>query len=68
LWKKRFDKYNIQINDELKKIEFDNVDEEEEFYEQWYYEPDEQSKEVQDRIISKIPSISILDWLKLVKN
>ena len=31
MWKKRFDKYKIEINDELKKIEFENVDEEEEF-------------------------------------
>ena len=33
-----------------RKIEFENVDEEEEFYEEWYYEPDEQTKEVQERI------------------
>ena len=68
LWKKRFDKYKIKINDETKKIEFGNVDEEEEFYEEWYYEPDEQTKEVQERITVNFSKIGILDWLKLVKN
>ena len=33
------------------------------FYEKYYYEPDEQSKEVQERSISEIPEISINDWL-----
>lgn len=68
LWKKRFDKYKIKINHEKQKIEFLDVDEEEEFYDQWYYEPDEQTKEVQNRITIDIPKICILDWFKLVKN
>ena len=68
LWKNRFDKYKIKINDKDKKIEFIDVDEEEEFYEQWNYEPDEQAKEVQNRITINIPKICILDWIKLVKN
>jgi len=68
LWKKRFDKYKIRVDDKAKKIEFENVDEEEEFYEHWYYEPDEQTKEVQERITLNIPKMCILDWLNLVKN
>ena len=63
IWKVRFDKYKIKINDEELKIEFEDEDEYEEFYEKYYYEPDEQSKEVQERSIGDIPEISINDWV-----
>ena len=63
LWKERFDKYKIKIDKEKFKLEFEILDEYEDFYEKYYYEPDEQSKEVQERSTSEIPEISINDWL-----
>jgi len=63
IWKVRFDKYKIKINNEELKIEFEDEDEYEEFNEKYYYEPDEQSKEVQERSIGDIPEISINDWV-----
>ena len=47
LWKNRFDKCKIKINDEKKTINFKDEDEYEEFYEEYGYEPDEQSKEIE---------------------
>jgi len=68
IWKERFDKYKIKINHEEKTIEFEDemtsCEEYEDFYEQYYYEPDEQSKEVQERSIADIPNISINDFLR----
>lgn len=45
IWKERFDKYKIKIDEENKKIVFEDDDELEDFYNQWGYEPDEQSQE-----------------------
>ena len=67
IWKERFNKYKIKVNHEKKTIEFEDemttCDEYEDFYEKYYYEPDEQSKEVQERSIAEIPDISINEWL-----
>ena len=42
---------NIVVNDELRKIEFANEDDYENFYETYgYFDPDEQSKETQDKV------------------
>ena len=64
LWKERFDKYDIEINHEKKKITFKDDDEYERFCEQYYYENDEQSREVQERNIGTIPKISLGTWLE----
>ena len=64
LWKERFDKYKIKLDHERFKLEFeDDCDEFEDFHEKYYYEPDEQSKEVQEQSIVDIPEISINDWI-----
>ena len=64
LWKSRFDKYKIHIDNEAKKIVFENEDEYEEFYELYNYEPDEQSKETQDKSIKELKKIKIKEWIK----
>lgn len=64
LWKSRFDKYKIHIDNEEKKIVFENEDEYEEFYELYNYEPDEQSKETQDKSIKELKKIKIKEWMK----
>ena len=43
LWNERFQKYDITIDSDKKKIVFHDDDELEEFYSQYGYEPDEQS-------------------------
>lgn len=64
IWANRIKKYNGKINHEYKKIEFiqNNIelydDEEESFYEQFNYEPDEQKREIQNRNIGPIRSIT----------
>tara|TARA_Y100000590_G_scaffold295932_1_gene333525 strand:+ start:198 stop:1295 length:1098 start_codon:yes stop_codon:yes gene_type:complete len=63
LWKNRFFKYDICIDHDKKIISFNNVDEEEEFYEEYGYEPDEQSKEIQQKSIREIPDNRLNNWL-----
>ena len=65
IWQKRFDNYNIKVNHIKKTIRFKNIDEEEKFYEKYNYEPDEQSKETQEKSILKIKKNSIKNWLNL---
>ena len=56
LWKERFDKYDIFIDDEKKKIIFHDDDELEDFYSQYGYYPDELSSETQNKfLINHIP-------------
>ena len=59
----RFFKYDICIDHDKKIISFNNVDEEEEFYEEYGYEPDEQSKEIQEKSIIEIPNNKLDNWL-----
>lgn len=47
VWYERIIQYNGIINDEDETISFENDDKLEEFYNNWGYEPDEQSKEIQ---------------------
>jgi len=68
LWKERFDKYNIIVDHVKKSIVFKDIDQEEEFYEKYYYEPGEQTQETQDCSICNIPPIGYYDWLKTIKN
>ena len=63
IWKKRFDKYNISINDKKQIIEFKNEDELEEFYKNYGFDPDEQKINIQERSTKKIKKIKISDWL-----
>ena len=63
---KRFDKYNININDEKQIIEFKNEDELEEFYENYGFDPDEQKLDVQEKSIKKIKNKKLSDWLNSI--
>lgn len=64
LWKSRFDKCCITIDHKKQEIVFDNDEIYEEFGEKYYYETDEQTKEVQERSICSIPKISTDEWIK----
>jgi len=52
VWRERIDRYNGYINNELKTITFENEDDQEEFYDEFGYEPDEQPKEILQRWIT----------------
>jgi hypothetical protein len=54
LWKERIELYHGHIIEDEKKITFKNDDLEEEFYENYGYEPDEQKKEIQEKSIQEI--------------
>ena len=49
IWKTNIQKYNGTINHETKSVVFDNEENEELFYDNYNYEPDEQTKEIQDK-------------------
>ena len=51
IWRERLKEYGKWLEDTFI---FSDEDKEEEFYNQWNYEPDEQPKEIQDRCIGKI--------------
>lgn len=63
IWKKRFDKYNININDKKQIIEFKNDDELEEFYQNYGFEPDEQNINIQEKSTKKVKKITLSNWL-----
>ena len=54
LWQERIEFYGGKINNEKKCILFEDDDLEEEFYNKYNLEPDEQSKEIQNKSISTI--------------
>lgn len=54
LWQERIAFYGGKINNEKKCILFEDDDLEEEFYNKYNLEPDEQTKEIQNKSISKI--------------
>jgi len=64
-WKARFDQYQIIVNHENYEIVFKDVEEEEAFYEKWYYEPDEQKKEVQQCSLIDIHPDNLIAWIEL---
>ena len=66
IWKKRFDKYKIKIERHKKQLEFLDDDEMEKFYSNYGYEPDEQSKETQEKSTGYISSITIDNWMNIV--
>jgi hypothetical protein len=52
VWKERIEKYGGVLNEERKRVIFeDGSDEEEEFYKNYNYEPDEQKMEIQRKSI-----------------
>jgi len=59
IWKERFDQYNININNETYSIDFTNDEEHEKFYNDWNYEPDEQT---QDTINKRMVCIENNNW------
>ena len=65
IWRERFNKYDINIDEEKKEIIFKNDEEYELFYNTFYYETDEQSTKIQDYSIIKINKITPQDWLDL---
>ncbi len=67
LWKSRFDKYKINVDDEKKEIVFEDEDEYEEFYELYGYEPDEQSKETQEKSTKVLKKRKLNEWLSETK-
>jgi hypothetical protein len=56
IWKNRFNKYDITVNDITKQIIFNDSYEQDDFYEQYGYEPDEQTYNVQNKIFCKLPN------------
>ena len=62
LWNDRFQKYDITIDSDKKKIVFHDDDEIEEFYSQYGYEPDEQSYEVENKRVVHMPENNWKTW------
>lgn len=63
VWSKRILEYNGIINHESKSITFENYEDEENFYDNYGYEPDEQKIEVQHKNIQNI--VQERTWLKV---
>lgn len=63
VWQKRIETYKGRVNHETKKVEFEDEEEEDFFYHQYNYEPDEQSKETQEKSIG--PFLKKRTWLKM---
>jgi len=57
VWRERIEKFQGVLNHEKKTIEFPNDELLEEFYEQYGYEPDEQSLDTKEKNIPNIPKI-----------
>jgi len=69
IWKNRVDKCNGRSEDVDHSLKFKTLDDFEDFYENFNYEPDEQSKEVQDKSIGAIDEANGKEWLNsIVKN
>lgn len=62
LWNERFQKYDITIDSDKKKIVFHDDDELEEFYSQYGYEPDEQSYETENKRVVHMPENNWKTW------
>ena len=62
LWNERFQKYDITIDSDKKKIVFHDDDEIEEFYSQYGYEPDEQSYEIENKRVVHMPENNWKTW------
>jgi hypothetical protein len=53
LWRERLDDFNGRVNIEVEKVEFEDEESEEAFYERWNLEPDEQPPYIQQFILGK---------------
>ena len=62
IWYERFNKYDIIVDSEKKRIQFIDDDELEDFYSQYGYYPDEQSTETQNKALSLMVDINWKDW------
>lgn len=63
IWRERFDKYKIIINNDKECIEFKSDEEKERFYEEYGYEPDEQGLHQHKMVIKDIKNRNIEEWL-----
>ena len=66
LWKDRFDKYDITIDTNNKKITFNNDDDCEDFYDSYGYEPDEQSCETVNKHITNMDYTNWKKWYESI--
>jgi len=64
LWRERFDACKITIDDKRREITFMDTDEYDVFCGKYYYEPDEQSIETQNKSIGDIETISLEKWFE----
>jgi len=62
VWQERMNKFDITVDDENNKIIFKDDDECEQFYEEYGYEPDEQSRETQEKSILHMESSNWEKW------
>ena len=53
VWEERIEEYGGKVDEELEKVVFENEDSEEAFYDRFGLDPDEQPKQVIDKIIPK---------------
>ncbi len=65
LWRERFNKYNIKINSKKKRIEFLSDEAYDDFCDLYFYEPDEQTTETQNKAIPQIIKSTFQEWIKL---
>jgi hypothetical protein len=66
VWKERIDLYKGSVNHEKKCIEFKDDEHLELFYEDYGYELDEQSKEVQDLSLLTLEQKMYIDWFDYI--
>jgi len=64
LWRERLDDFNGRVNMESEKVEFEDEESEEAFYERWNLEPDEQSLQTKELILGKseMPQMGIREF------
>jgi hypothetical protein len=62
IWKERFDKYDITMDDEKQLIIFHKDEQFEAFYEHWGYEPDEQTFKTMDKRMYDITDYCWKHW------
>jgi len=59
IWKERIEDHNGKIDDVVKRIIFDNDDDQEEFYDRYGYEPDEQHTDLLSKITHVNPVVQV---------
>jgi len=66
LWAERFNQYDVTVDNDAAKIIFNNDDQMEEFYSQFGYEPDEQTKETENKRMIKMTPHSWKEWYESI--